>query len=131
MNNNHHNNDYNNTGHLISARRPHLVIVTQKMRIGRIVDFTIPADHSVKLKESEKRGKCLGLARELKKIMEYESDSDTNYSWKAQYSHQKFGKGSGGLENKRMKRENPNYSIIKTSQHTEKSPGDMRRLAVS
>ena len=37
--------------------------------ICRIVDFAIPADHKVKLKGSEKRDKCLDLARELKKIL--------------------------------------------------------------
>ena len=34
----------------------------------RIVDFAVPADHRVKLKESEKRDKYLDLARELKKL---------------------------------------------------------------
>ena len=31
------------------------------------MDFAVPADHRVKLKESEKRDKYLELARELKK----------------------------------------------------------------
>ena len=39
-----------------------------KKRTCRIVDFAIPADHEVKLKESEKRVKYLDLARELKKL---------------------------------------------------------------
>ena len=33
-----------------------------------MMDFTVPADHRVKLKESEKRNKYLDLAREQKKI---------------------------------------------------------------
>ena len=33
---------------------------------SRIVDFALPADHKVKLKESEKRGKYQDLAKELK-----------------------------------------------------------------
>ena len=41
--------------HLISARRPDLVIVNQKKRTCRIVDVAIPADHKAKLEESEKR----------------------------------------------------------------------------
>ena len=53
------------TNHLISARRPELIIVNEK-KSYRIVDFTIPADHRVKLKESEKKAKYLDLARELK-----------------------------------------------------------------
>ena len=40
----------------------------KKERTCRIVDFTIPADHRVKLKESEKRDKFLDLARKLKNI---------------------------------------------------------------
>ena len=37
-----------------------------KKRISRIVNFAIPADHSVKFKESRKKGKCLDLARRPK-----------------------------------------------------------------
>ena len=33
-----------------------------------VVDFSVPADHKIKLKECEKRDKYLDLARELKKI---------------------------------------------------------------
>ena len=40
----------------------------QKKRTCRIVDFALPADHIVKLKESEKKYKYLDLARELKKL---------------------------------------------------------------
>ena len=45
------------TDHLISARRT-----------CKIVDFAVPADHRVKLKESEKKDKYLDLAWELKKL---------------------------------------------------------------
>ena len=56
-------------GHLISARRPDLIInkKKKKKKISKIVDFTVPADHRIKLKECEKRDKYLDLARELKK----------------------------------------------------------------
>ena len=47
----------------------------------KIVDFAIPADHRIKLKECEKRDKYLDLARELKKNMEYEGDNYTNCDW--------------------------------------------------
>ena len=33
-----------------------------------IVDFVVPADHRIKLKEIEKKDKYLDLARELKKL---------------------------------------------------------------
>ena len=35
------------------------------------MDFAVPADHRLKLKESEKRDKYLDLARKLKKTMEH------------------------------------------------------------
>ena len=59
------------TDHLISARRPDLIIISKKKkkkRTCRIVDFAVPADHRVKLKESEKKDKYLDLPRELKKL---------------------------------------------------------------
>ena len=43
--------------HLISTRRPDLAIVNKKKkkeRTSRKVNFAVPADHRVKLKESEK-----------------------------------------------------------------------------
>ena len=51
------------TDRLFSARRPK----QKEKRTCKIVDFAYPADHKIKLKESEK-DKYLGLARELKKI---------------------------------------------------------------
>ena len=55
--------------HLISARRPDLLIVNtkKKERTCRIVIFAVPADHKVKLKENKKRDKYLDLARDMKK----------------------------------------------------------------
>ena len=38
------------------------------MRICKIVDFAVPADHRINLKESEKKDKYLELARYLKKL---------------------------------------------------------------
>ena len=58
------------TDHLILARRPDLIIINKKKkkRICKIVDFTVPADHRIKLKECEKKDKYLDFARELKKL---------------------------------------------------------------
>ena len=55
------------TDHLIPARRPDLIIISKKNRNFKIVDFAVPADHRINLKESEKKDKYLDLARELKK----------------------------------------------------------------
>ena len=91
----------------------------------------IPADHSVKLNEREKRDKYRDLARELKKTVEHESENSTNCNWYSWYSHQKIGKRTGGLENSGTSEDCPNYSIDEVGQNTEKSPGDLRRLAVT
>ena len=57
------------TDHLISARRPDLIIINNKKReTCKIVDFAVPADYGIKLKECEKRNKYLELARELKNL---------------------------------------------------------------
>ena len=40
----------------------------QKKRTCKIVDFAVPVDHRMKLKECEKKDKDLDLARELKKL---------------------------------------------------------------
>ena len=63
--------DFNiQTDHLIPARRPDLIIINKKKkkRTCKIVDFAVPADHRIKLKECEKRDKYLDLDRELKKL---------------------------------------------------------------
>ena len=43
------------TNHLISARRPDLIIINEiKKRICKIVDLAVPADHRIKLNECER-----------------------------------------------------------------------------
>ena len=41
------------TGHLISARRPDLIIINKKKKTCKIVNFAVPANQRIKLKESE------------------------------------------------------------------------------
>ena len=83
------------------------------------MDFSVPADHNIKLKESEKRDKYLNLAE---KTMDYESNGDTNYKWCAWCSHQRIGTESGGLGNKMTSGDHPDYSIAEIGPNTEKSP---------
>ena len=54
------------TDPLISARSPDLIIINNKKRTCKIVNFAVPADHRIKLKECEKKDKY--LARELIKL---------------------------------------------------------------
>ena len=53
----------------------------------------------------------------------HESDNYINYDW--------IIKGTGGLGNKRTSGDHPNSYIIENGQNTEKSPGDLRRPAVT
>ena len=62
--------------------------------------------------------------------MEYESGSYTNYSWGVWYSP-KDDKETRLLGNKRMWGDYPIYSIFEISQNTEKSPEDLKRIAVT
>ena len=55
------------TDHVILARRQDLIIIKKK-RTCKIVVFAVPADHRIKLKESQNKDKYLDLVRELKKL---------------------------------------------------------------
>ena len=83
----------------------------------------------VKLKESEKKDKYFDFARELKKTVEHENDDYCN--WCSWYSHQRIDTRTGGLGNKRTRGDHPDYCIIEIGQNIKKSPGDLRRLAVT
>ena len=98
----------------------------QKKKTCWIVDFVILADHRVKLKESEKRDK-LDLARELKKLCNIKVTLISIVIGVLCT----FTKGTGGIGNKRTNGDHPNYSIVQIGQNTEKSPGDLKTLAVT
>ena len=59
------------TDHLIPDRRLDFIIINKRKRICKIVDFAVPADHRINLKESDRKDKYLDLARELKKTVEH------------------------------------------------------------
>ena len=95
------------------------------------MDGAVPADHRIKLKESEKKDKYLDLARKLKKIMKHEGGNYTNRDWCFWYSHQRVIKATGGLEGKRTSGDHTHNSIIENGKNTEKRPGDFKRLAIT
>ena len=86
-----------------------------------------PADHRVKLKESVKRAKYLELARELNKLLNMKVTVMTIEIGRLGT----ISKETGRLENKRASGDYSDFSIIKIGQNTEKSPGELRRLAVT
>ena len=101
----------------------------KKNRIRKTVEFAVPADNWVKLKESEKKDESLYLARKLKKL------------WNMKLIIILIAVGAlgtvtegllKGLEDLEIKvRDHPNNCIIEIDQYTEKSHGDLRKLAVT
>ena len=63
--------------------------------------------------------------------MQHEGNNYNNRDWCFWYSHQRIIKGTGGLRDGRTSGDHSNYNIIENGQNTEKSPGDLRRLAVT
>ena len=95
------------------------------------MDIVVPADHKIKLKESEKKDKYLDLARELKKpwnMKVIEIPIAVGAYWN---NPQRTGKGTRRLGNKRKSGHHPDYSFIKIGQNIDQSPGDLRRLGVA
>ena len=43
----------------------------------------------------------------------------------------RIGKGTGRFRNQRTSRDHPDYSITKIGKNTEKSPAELRRLAIT
>ena len=62
------------------------------------MDSAVPADHRIKLKESEKKDKYLDLARALKKTMKHEGDNYANRYWCFWYGHKTIIKGLEDFE---------------------------------
>ena len=86
------------------------------------MDFAVPAEHRIKLKECEKKDRYLDLVKELKKTLERENDNHTSRDRCFWCSHQTISKGSGGLRRNRMSGDDLSYYIIENTQDTEKSP---------
>ena len=63
--------------------------------------------------------------------MEHEGESDTNCNWSALSNPQIICKGSEKFGNKRTSKYHKDYSIIKINQNTERSPGDLKSLALT
>ena len=63
--------------------------------------------------------------------MENEGDDDTNCDWSARSNPQRIGKRIGRFRNQRTNGDYSDYSNIKISQNTEKSPGNLMRLVVT
>ena len=103
----------------------------QKKETCRIVDSAVSTDHRIKLKESEKKDKYLDLARKLKKLWNMKVTFMPNAIGTLGIVNKAMDTRTGKLGNKKTCGHQPNYCIIGTSQNTQKSPGDLRRQAVT
>ena len=56
------------TDHVIEIRRPDLVVVDQKERISKIIDFAVPGDSRIEENEKDKIETYQDFGRELQKI---------------------------------------------------------------
>ena len=113
------------------------------------MDFVVPADQGVKLKEGEKRDEYLELARELKKLWNMKvtlmpiviralrtipkesvkelMDLEMIGQVETIQNTVKIGRidtGTGGLGNKKANGDYPSYNIVELGQNTENSSGD-------
>ena len=101
----------------------------KQKRTRQIVDFAVPTDHRIKLKECEKEISTRTLLDNWK-TMEQESDSNTNCNRCTRYSHhQNISKRIVGIRIKSTSGDHPNYTV-KIGQNTEKSPRNVKRFTV-
>ena len=122
--------DFNiQTDHLISARRSDLIIINKKENLQNC-ELCCPGSPQEKLTESEKTDKYFDLARKFKKL------------WKMKVTVIPIIIGVLGTVSKvlikrmddlemRTRGDHPNYCVTEIGQNTKKSPGDLRRLAVT
>ena len=94
------------------------------------MDFAVPAEHKVKIKENTNSDIYLDLAREQNIYVEHKSDGDTNCKWCARKIPQRPRKGTGGFRKQRISRDHQDYKIIMTDKNSEERPGIFKRLAV-
>ena len=92
------------------------------------MDFVVLVDHRINLKECEKKYKYLDFTKELKKTMEHEGNDYANREWCFLYSNYRIIKGTVVGGQVKTIQTTALFGIV---QNTEKSPGDLRRLAVT
>ena len=114
--------------HLILVRWPDLILINHKKRAHKIVDFAVLADHRVKLKESDKKGKYLNLGRELKKLWNIKVTFIPIVIGAHGTVTRGLIKGLEDLEIRGWVETIQNYYIIMIGQNTKKRPGDLWRL---
>ena len=85
------------------------------------MDFAVPADHRVKMKENEKRYKYLDLAGEMKKVWNMKVTMIQVVIGALGTTPKGLGKAAGKVGNRKKSRPHSNYNIV----------GDLRSGLVS
>ena len=119
------------TDHLIPAWRPDLIIINKKKRTCKIVDFAVPADYRIKLKECEKKDKYLDLARELKKLWNMQVTIIPIVIGALGTVTKGLLKGLEDLEVGGRVETIQMTALLSTARILRRVPGDLRRLAVT
>ena len=82
--------------------------------------------------ENQRKGKeklVLRSWKRSKKAVEDECDGNSNCNWPDRNGFQKLRKRTGRVGNHRTNRDHQDNGIVEIGQNTEKSPGDLRRIA--
>ena len=95
------------------------------------MDFAVQADHKKNIKENEKRDKYMDSSRELKKLLNMNVTVIPIVIGALGMISKGLVKKTEGVWNRKKSRDHPNYSIVKVGQNTEKSPGDLKKLAIT
>ena len=90
-----------------------------KKKTCQTADFAVPTNHRIKRKENENRDKYLDVIKKLKKTIEDEFDGDVTCNWRNRSSHQRIGKETEGVGNKRTGGDHPNFRNVEINQNTE------------
>ena len=102
------------TDHLLLAKWRDLKIVNKKTK-ENLLDFAVPADQRVKLKEFKKRDNYQDLAGEVKKPTEHGDDSDATCNLCTWNNPQKTVKETGRLGNKRTSRDHSDDRLLRSA----------------
>ena len=95
------------------------------------MDFAAPTEHRIKLKECEKKDKYLDLPRELKRLLNMNVTIVSIVTGAFGSVSNGVLKGLEDLEVGGRLETIQTTGLLKTAQNTEKSPGDLRILAVT
>ena len=90
-----------------------------------------PGNPQMEIKRKRKERQGHRPCQRTEKAMGHEGDVDIAYNWFTLNNTERLEKETGRLKNRRTSGDHPDYSIIKICQYIDKSPKDLRRLAVT